>query len=422
MNTWGYIILAIIFAVSLCELGLSFLNRRHTWQIRRDPPADVLEFYDEERLQQAAEYQSARSRVGLAHFAVRTPLFFGLFLTGALTDWAAVVNETVSGEFYRAALFFGSYSLLFYLVSLPYRLIMTFGIERRFGFNRTTWRIFLRDTIIAGLLSVVFGSGVLWLVIILIQQTGRWWWLPVAGALSLLSLLMTYIYPALIAPLFNRFETLAPGDLRDRIEEMAAEAGFPVADIYRMDASRRSTHSNAYFTGLGRKKRIVLFDTLLEKHDTDEILAILAHEIAHYRLGHIRRMVALQIAGTFAAAFLAGLLLHDPFIYRAFGFEPTIYIGLFLLSILFSPLGILAGPAVAALSRHHEYQADCFAARLIQDRETLVSTLARLYRDNLANPVPHPLVSFIYHSHPTLLERIRAIRSLRRPSGGSRAT
>lgn len=413
MNTWGFVILGIIFSISLFELGLSLLNRRHTWKIRRDPPEEVLEFYDEKRLQQAAEYQAARSDLGLAHFLVRTPLFFGLFLTGTLTAWSTTINETVSGEFCRAAAFFGSYSFLFFVVGLPYRLISTFGIERRFGFNRTTWQTFLRDTVIAGLISIVFGSGVLWLVIALIQHTGGWWWSLAAVALSALSLLMTYIYPTYIAPLFNRFEELEPGELRDRIEELAQQAHFPITNIHRMDASRRSTHSNAYFTGLGRKKRIVLFDTLLQKHKTVEILTILAHEIAHYQLGHIRRRVYFQIGGTFVAAFLAGQLLDHSFLYQAFNFESSIYMGLFLLAILFSPLGFLAGPMVAALSRHHEKQADRFAVRLIQDRETFVATLARLYRDNLANPVPHPLVSFIYNSHPTLLERIRAIRSFR---------
>jgi STE24 endopeptidase len=414
MNVWGYAILVVILAINLLELALSLLNRQHTRRICQQPPETVLEFYDEDRLKLAAAYQTARSRLGLSHFLVRTPLFFALFLTGALTTWAGVIKGLFAHEFLRAALFFGSYFLLFYLAGLPFRLISTFGIERRFGFNRTTWKLYLRDTMIAGLLSVLFSGGILWLVITLIHSTGGWWWVWVALSLSALSLVMTYIYPTFIAPLFNKFEELEPGELRDRIEELAQQARFPVMNIYRMDASRRSEHSNAYFTGLGRKKRIVLFDTLLRKHDNEEIVSILAHEIAHYRLGHIRKMLLFQVCGTFVAAFVAGLMLNEPFIYSAFNFEKETYVGLFLIAVIFSPLGFILSPLGAALARYHEYQADRFAVRMIEERETMVQTLARLYRDNLANPVPHPLVSFFYYTHPTLLERIRAIRSMSR--------
>lgn len=421
MTLSGYIILALILIVQLLELTLSLLNRRHTRAMRRNPPEAVLEFYPREKVDAAAAYELDKSRLSLLHLAVRAPLFYTLFLSGILAAWSAVLNQSIGSEVLRGLIFFASWSLFFFLIALPFDLYDTFRLEKRYGFGRTTPGTYIRDHLIQFILSGVLLTVILAALITFIRRAGSPWWLYAAGFLSALTLFLTFIYPTFIAPLFNRFEPLEPGALRDGIEALAHRTDFPVDQIFRMDASRRSHHSNAYFTGLGRRKRIVLFDTLINNHERGEIIAILAHEIGHYKLGHVRRLLGVTIISIFAGMFLVGLFINHEFIYRAFGFEKSIYAGLFLVSILFSPLGVILNPLAAALSRRHEYAADRFAVEHIPDPHLMAVTLAHLHRDNLSNPYPHPWYVWFHYSHPTLLERIQAIMRMDRQhsSGGT---
>jgi len=410
MNTLGYAILAAILLIQIFEVALTMLNRAHTRRISRSPAGHILEFYQKEKIVTAADYQLSRSALGLVQRAVKSPLFFALFLTGFLVIWSQMINQYFQMEFYRAVVFFGSYTLFFYLISLPFTLYDTFVLEKKFQFNQTTGWLFVRDTFVSLCLTGVVSGIALWAVITFIQNTGSLWWLYAAVFMTGFSLCLTYIYPTFIAPLFNRFEALEDGSLKDNIHKLAQQAGFPLSKIFKMDASRRSSHSNAYFTGLGRKKRIVLFDTLLEKHSENEILAILAHEIGHYKMGHIRKMLILNIVGMFIGAYVVGLLINEDFIYLAFGFDKSVTIGLFLISVMISPVAFILTPMFAILSRKYEYQADRFALKQTGDPEGMVTTLARLHRDNLANPDPQPLYAFFTYSHPTLLDRIKALR------------
>lgn len=221
-----------------------------------------------------------------------------------------------------------------------------------------------------------------------------------------LLLVITYVFPTLIAPLFNKFKKLEKGSLKEGIEKMAQKANFAVSDIYQMDASKRSTHSNAYFTGFFKKKRIVLFDTLLERHTDNEIIAILAHEIGHFKLKHILKTLLVNVMMIFIMFYFVSILIDNNFIYDAFAFEKSSYVGLFVIFILFSPINFIITPFLSAMSRKHEYEADKFAKNLTENKKDMSDALIKIHKDNLSNPFPHPLYVKFYYSHPPLIERI----------------
>jgi STE24 endopeptidase len=301
--------------------------------------------------------------------------------------------------------------LVFLLVSLPTDLYGTFGLEARFGFNKTTANLYIADKVKGLLLGLLIGAPFLYVVFWLMEKTGRYWWLWAFVFISVFQLLMIVIYPTLIAPLFNKFEPLKKGELRDRILALAQQVGFKTSGIFSMDGSRRSAHSNAYFTGIGRAKRIVLFDTLIDQMTIDQGLAVLAHEMGHYKMKHIRRMLVIQTAFLFLGLFVLSLLIDYKPLFSAFGFEsPSNQVALVLFSLISSPFTFYLGPLMNILSRKHEYEADCFAAATLRDGKPMEEALIKLTVQNLSNLTPHPWYSAYHYSHPTPAERITAIR------------
>jgi STE24 endopeptidase len=308
-------------------------------------------------------------------------------------------------------IFCSAVGLVFFVASLPTDLYATFGLEARFGFNKTTIGLYIADKLKGLLLGLVIGAPFLYVVFWLMEKTGRRWWLWAFVFISGFQLLMVIVYPTLIAPLFNKFEPLKPGELRDRILELAQQVGFKTSGIFSMDGSRRSTHSNAYFTGIGKAKRIVLFDTLIEQMTIDQGLAVLAHEMGHYKMKHIRRMLVIQTAFLFLELFLLSLLVdYQPF-FSAFGLEsPSHHGALVLFTLVSSPFTFYLGPLINLLSRKHEYEADRFAATTLHDGKPMEEALIKLTVKNLSNLTPHPWYSAYHYSHPTPAERISAIR------------
>jgi STE24 endopeptidase len=308
-----------------------------------------------------------------------------------------------------------------YLVALPWDAIFQFGVEARFGFSTITRRTWLLDQLksltITGVLGVVLGGGLL----LLIERLGRIWWLPAWGLLALFQLLMSTIAPVLILPLFNKFEPLADEALRDEIHALARRAAFPLRGVYQVDASLRSTHANAYFTGLGRTRRIALYDTLIEQQTRKEIVAVMAHEIGHWKLRHVLQTMVGAVVVSGAGLFLSALLLDLPWLYRAVGAAdlyarlgavgPVAAIGLYAIGVLISPLGLLMAPLANWFSRRNEYRADAYALALYPHPGALESALIKLSEKNLSNLYPHPLVVAFRYSHPPLIERVKAIRA-----------
>jgi STE24 endopeptidase len=313
--------------------------------------------------------------------------------------------------------FFALLGLLRAAVEAPAAAYATFVIEQRHGFNRETWRSFAADQLKGLALGGLLGGALLAGLLALMRSAGAWWWLWAWAFVSAFGVLTAWAYPTLLAPLFNRFAPLPAGELRERIEALAARAGFRLAAVQVMDASRRSAHGNAYFTGVLGARRIVLFDTLLEGLAPGEVVAVLAHELGHFRLKHVRRSLvrsALLSAAAFAA--LAWLAPYSP-AYTALGLAgPSAYGALALFLLWLGPVGFLLRPLLAAVSRRYEFAADAYAARLTGSADELAAALLKLRERSAALPLAHPWFSKVYHSHPPLLERLSALGG--RPAEG----
>jgi STE24 endopeptidase len=410
MSGYGYLILGILFLIDIFEIYLKYLNLRQIKVLKKKCPENVTEVFEKDKLEKALNYQEEKERLDIFSKIVVIPFFYGIFVISIVQSYSNIINNSFSGEFSRAIIFFISFIIFNYILSLPFNIYDTFVIEKKYGFNKMTPALYIKDTVISGIISLVLISVIVFAIVGFIKNTGNLWWFLGAVFTALFSFFITYIYPTFIAPLFNKFEPIDNEDLKKEVFNLSNKAEFPLDKIYKMDASKRSSHSNAYFTGFGKKKRIVLFDTLLKNHSISEILAILAHEIGHYKLGHIKKMLFISVVFIFIGFFFAGSIIDQQFIYNAFGFSKTIYIGLFICMILFAPFNFVIQPFLAFLSRKHEFEADNFAVKLIEKKDVIINTLIKLYKDNLANPMPHRLYKVFYYSHPTLLERIEEIK------------
>jgi STE24 endopeptidase len=304
-----------------------------------------------------------------------------------------------------------SVGLIYLVAGLPLDLYGTFGLEARFGFNKMTWKLYCSDKLKGILLSIVIGAPFLAVVFWLMDSAGRYWWIWAFLFIAGFQFVMIIVYPILIAPCFNKFKPLKEGEFRDRILALAEEAGFKTSGIYSMDGSKRSGHSNAYFTGLGKAKRIVLFDTLIEQMNHEQGLAVLAHEMGHYKMKHIRRMLLVQLVFLLVGLYLLSLALEYRDLYTAFGLNPSSHAALVLFSLLFGPVTFYLSPLINRLSRKHEYEADRFAALTLGDGRPMEEALVKLTVKNLSNLTPHPWYSAYHHSHPTTMERVRALRA-----------
>jgi STE24 endopeptidase len=317
-------------------------------------------------------------------------------------------GPVVTGLLFIGLLAFGSAAL-----GLPFRIYSTFVVEEGFGFNRTSARTFLLDLVKSVTLAIVLGAPILALVLFFFERAGAnaWIWCWIAAAAFTLA--VQVIYPTWILPWFNRLEPLADGELRTAILRYAERVSFPLAGVYVIDGSRRSTRANAFFAGIGRRRRIALFDTLIERHPVSELVAVLAHEVGHYKRGHIPKMLAFAMLHFGVLFYLLSVVLSSPELDRAFYVEqPSVAASLVFFGLLYTPVELLLSVAINALSRRHEYQADRFAAETTGSGAPLVGALKRLAVENLSNLTPHRLLVVLEASHPPVVERIRALESM----------
>ncbi|MFI5399751.1 MAG: M48 family metallopeptidase [SAR324 cluster bacterium] len=406
---WGFVtLLALETAI---EMGLAWLNLRHSARHGAAVPAPLADAYSAEDARLSQAYVQARGRLELLSVPVGAVLLAGVLLSGALGWWDGWVSAHLAGWAapHRFVVFLLGVALPFGIVSLPFSVYRTFGIEARFGFNRQTWALWLRDRSKGLALAALIGLPLLYAVWGFMALTGAGWWLWLFAFLTAWQLILVWLYPAVIARWFNRFTPLPAGDLRARVESLARRAGFRMGGIFVMDAGRRSTHSNAYFTGLVRP-RIVLFDTLIGAMTPQETEAVLAHEIGHWRAGHVRRTIGLTLALQLAGLFVLSRAAAWPPLFEAFGLAAPGYHGAIALAALAGgTVTFWLGPLLALLSRRHEYQADAYARKLVGQSAALRTALVKLGRDNLANLAPHPWYSAYHYSHPTLPERLAAL-------------
>jgi STE24 endopeptidase len=405
-------LLGLLFLRWLIEMVLAYLNERATLARSHDIPAAFRELMDPETYAKSVRYTLAKSQFGQLESTFHTSLLIILLLTALLPTTYHWGTAALGDSPAAVALIIITLSLLLSLVRLPFDWAAQFRLEEKFGFNTTTPRTWWLDRIKGVFLSLLIGYPLLWLIVSFPAWSGPAWWFHAWLAVLAFQLILMFVAPVLILPWFNRFTPLPEGGLRDRLQQLARRTRFLHRDILLMDGSRRSRHSNAFFTGLGRFRRIVLYDTLVSQLAEDELEAVLAHEIGHCRLRHIPRMLAASALGSLILFFLLAQLSGQPWFFDAFGFQSAGLGPLLLIALIFGgAISFWLSPLANAWSRRFEYQADQFSAQVLGNPRPLVHALRKLTQRNLGNLTPHPAYSWFYYSHPTLWERERALNA-----------
>ena len=418
-----YIILIILVIDYLLERFLSYLNSTY-WNDRL--PQELAGLYDQEKYSKSQQYEKQKQRFS---FVVGTLTFILMLLMLVLGGFAMMdlwVRKFTSNPILLALLYFGVLGFTSLILSLPFDIYHTFVLEEKFGFNKTTPKVFILDKIKGLFLGAIIGGGLLALIVFIYQSTGNAFWIILWAVIAFFMIFMTMFYSNLIVPLFNKQRPLDAGPLRDAIESFAVKVGFKLKNIYVIDGSKRSKKANAYFTGLGMKKRIVLYDTLLTDHTTEELVAILAHEIGHYKKKHITVGIILALLQTGLMFFILSLFIRQnspvshSLCQAMSGFsslevKQSFHLGIMAFGMLYSPLSLILGLFMNVLSRKNEYAADRYAGTNY-DPAFLQEALKKLSVNNLSNLRPHPTYVFFYYSHPTLLQRLKGLEKIKDPS------
>jgi STE24 endopeptidase len=400
--------LAFFFLQLAIEAGLLALHLHKAVRERGVPPT-LAGHVPAETADRSRAYTLAKGRFALVSMAWSSAITLFALFSGVLPWLDRALSGVGLGGANLFVVFLVALALASALLGLPLSLYGTFVLEARFGFNRTTPRLWLADRLKGLAVSAAVGIPVLYASYALMRFTGSWWWVWLFGFLAAFQIAMLWAYPVLIMPLFNRLGALPEGPLRDRLVGLSEEAGFRNRGLFVMDASRRSAHSNALFAGLFRP-RIVLFDTLVQRMSVDEAASVLAHEIGHYRRHHVQRMLAVSLASMLLILFVLSRLLPWPPMYAAFGFDaPSLHAAVALLVLAGGAFVFWLAPVASFFSRRHEYEADRYAVRLAHAPAALKSALLRLSTDSLGNLHPHPWYSAWHYSHPVLVERLEAI-------------
>lgn len=410
MNGFGIFILIALLARYGLQLAADLLNRS---SLDADPDPAIAALYPPETRSRTRAYLGARLRVGTLESTFDLIVLLAFWGLGGFSYLDTYTRDLGWGPIATGLAFIGILVLLQGILSLPFQLWRTFGVEARFGFNRTTLGTFVMDLVKSTLLGILLGAPLLAAVLWFFEATGSLAWLVCWIFTAVFSLAVQWIVPTWILPLFFKFEPLEDSPLKQAVLSYGESVQFPLRDLFVVDGSRRSSKGNAFFTGMGKNRRVALFDTLIEKHEEKELVAVVAHEIGHYRLGHIPKMLGLSILQMLVLFGLLGLLLSQSGLYAAFFVEsPSVYAGLVFFSLLYGPVELLVSLAVQALSRRHEYQADAFAARTTGASGPLQEGLKKMSVDQLAHPNPHALWIALHASHPPLADRLRALRAL----------
>ena len=419
MSPFAVTALVLILARAITELWLSRLNQRHVRAHANEVPRAFGGMIDEATYRRSVDYTLTKSRFGDVAGMFDAVVLIAVLFSGVL-PWA-FGRFSASASFGSSILAMAGFlfvtGIALSIPGLPFAWYAQFKLEERFGFNTTSMKTWILDRVKGFLLAVLLGYPLLALVLKLIEWTGANWWLWAAAVVIAFQLLLLLIAPVVIMPLFNKFTPLPDGGLRERLFALARRTNFPTRSIDVMDGSKRSRHSNAFFTGLGRFRKIVLFDTLIAQLTEPELESVLAHEIGHYKKRHVLKLLGVSIAGVFVAFAAIAWLARQQWFYHAFGFEyqggfaaASIVPAMLLFTLLAGTISFWLSPFIHILSRRFEYEADAFARAAMGEAQSLIQALRKLSQKNLSNLTPHPLYSGFYYSHPTLLERDHALR------------
>lgn len=402
------LIVGLVFASFVLDRALDLLNLR---RMKPELPDKLSGFYDAEKYRRSQQYLRERSRFGLLSSSLSFVATVAVLLSGGLGMLDTWLRGYVTDPFGLALAFFGILAVASSVLGMPFSLYSTFVIEEKYGFNKTTLKTWILDKVKGSLLGAVLGSAILFCFIWLVEQLQQDFWIWFWIGISAFSLGIQFLYTTLLMPIFNKLTPLEAGELRTAIEAYSSKVGFPLGKIMVMDGSKRSTKANAFFSGFGSQKRIVLFDTLIAQMSQAEILAVLAHEVGHYKRRHIVQGTILGMLNIGLMLFVLSRLILMPALSEALGASaPGIHLSLIAFALLFSPISELTGLLMNLLSRKNEYEADTFA-RETSDGSALESALIKLHVETLSNLDPHPAYVFLHYSHPTLLQRIAALRA-----------
>ena len=410
MNGYLVFILAVILISFTLETIVSLLNIK---SLHPDLPEEFSDVFDQQQYATSQNYTRTTTSFGLIQNVIMTPVTIAFILLGGFNWVDSLARSFNQGSIVTGLIFTGILTLVSGIVGLPFSVYSTFVIEERFGFNKTTVKTFVLDIIKSVILGVLIGGPLLALVLWFFESGGPLAWLYCWTFVVGFTFVMQFLAPVLIMPLFNKFTPLDEGDLKDSITEYAECEKFKMKGIYTMDGSKRSTKLNAFFTGFGKFRRIVFFDTLMEKLATSEIVAVLAHEMGHFKKKHIFKMIGASILQMGIMFYILSLFLNNEGLFAAFGMEHlSIYASLIFFGFLYSPISMLLGIVANIFSRKHEYEADAYAAITTARPDDLISGLKKLSVSNLANLTPHPLHVFLNYSHPPVLARIQALKKV----------
>lgn len=402
------IVLAILIGSYLLDLIVDILNVRH---VDTKLPEEFEGLYDEVKYKTSQEYLKVNTQFSIFSATVSMLITISFILAGGFNWVDRIARSFDFGSIATGLIFAGLIMLGSQLIQIPFSIYDTFVIEDRFGFNKTTPKTFILDILKSWLLTVIIGGLVLAGVLWFFESVGESAWLYCWLALSFFQIFLMFVAPVVIMPLFNKFVPLEDGSLKKAIEDYAGSQKFKLKGIFKMDGSKRSTKSNAYFTGFGKFRRIVLFDTLIEKHTEDELVSILAHEMGHYKKKHILISIAMSLLTTGVMFYVLSLFINNQGLFAAFKMnEMSIYASLFFFGFLYAPIDMMLSIYANIISRRHEYEADKYAVLTYKKPESMISALKKLSVENLSNLTPHPFKVFFSYSHPPVLARVRAIK------------
>ena len=414
MNVYGAVILAALLVEYILNVVADVLNLRN---LQPNLPEAFADTFDEDEYTQSQAYTRVRTRFGLLRSTVGLTVLLAFWFAGGFAWLDGVVRGWELSRIVTGLCFIGLLIGAQGVLSLPFALYSTFVIEERFGFNEMTLGTFVLDRLKGLALGVAIGGPLLAALLWFFQHTGPYAWIYAWLTVTGIMLLLQYVAPRILMPLFNDFEPLEEGELREALLEYADSVNFTLDDIYVMDGSRRSSKSNAFFTGFGANRRIVLFDTLVEEQSVDELVTVVAHEMGHYKRHHIPQRMAISVLQTGVLFLLLSIFLQVEGLFEAFYVEQmSVYTGLVFFGLLYTPVDLLLSVPLQAWSRRHEYEADAFAVETTGRPATLISGLKQLAASNLANLTPHPFYVTLHHSHPPLRERIQQIQHIASPS------
>ena len=403
---WLFIFIGFIILNFAFSSILEYINDKN-W--KNEIPDELKDFYDKKKYLKARDYKKSRGKVSLISSVLSTTLTLLILSTGIYGYVSDYIYEIYNSSFIHSAIFFLFFYFINMIISLPISFYSTFVIEEKFGFNKTTLKTFFVDIIKGTLMSVIIGGLLLGAALFIYDNFSDGFWIWLWLGLSSFTIFMSMFYTTLIVPIFNKLSPLEKGTLKEKIENYSKEIGYSLKNIFVIDGSKRSSKANAYFSGLGPKKTIALFDTLVEKHTEEELVAVLAHEVGHYKKNHIKQGMIISIIQIGLMCYLFELCTKLPEITTALGAEiSAFHLGLIGFSLLFSPIGLILGIFGNIISRKNEFEADDYAKKTYNGK-SLKLALKKLSVDSLTNLHPHPLYVFIHYSHPPLMERLKAL-------------